>query len=426
MSRPRLFAVSRVIAAVILASAGSQALAQAQQSQGALSVEDRERQNHRPEYISVGSFLIDPEVSARIAYDDNIFASDTDKTSDVYFKLEPSVSVRSNFSRHFLGASARFTRSEYAETGSESVSEYAAKAIGRFDITRETSLEATAGLDRIAENRRNIDSLREADDRPVYDLSRFSLAARHRFNRARLSLTGEYRDYAYQDANLNGVLLPGKTRSFDLMLLRANAGYEMHGSTIFVIQGEIQRRRYDLRFDAPPINGIAPRDRSVDGKRIEVGIERDVTELLSGTLRIGYLDLDYLDPGVRDVGNFSYFANLDWRITPLTNLSLNAERRLDETVSINTAGNLRDEFRFGIVHEFLRPLIAYGDLRYAWISPVGDAIGSREFSGELGVRYHLNAMIELSAELGHSARRSSQQSLRFSRNTFLFGISARF
>ena len=63
------------------------------------------RQRPKPEYanspIGYGAFLISPTITASVEGNDNIYATASNTTSDVIFRLQPSVIAQTNWSRLF-------------------------------------------------------------------------------------------------------------------------------------------------------------------------------------------------------------------------------------------------------------------------------------------------------------------------------------
>ena len=385
------------------------------QERSVLSVTDREKVYHKEEGIEVGAFRLQPLLTVASSFDDNIYASKSNKQSDFSVDSDAEIDIVSNFQRHSISGRAHYERSFYARNPSENVSSYGANLQGRLDIDRDSAISAGTSYEHLAEARNNLGSFR-GTDKPV-QFTRYDATAgiNRRFNLLAINVNGVYRRYSYSDAIVGGVPIDENFRNFKLYQASTQVAYSFRHRTSLLVYGELQRRRYDLRLGdaAFPIGNI---DRSDNSERIEFGVRRELTEVLSGQIRVGYLKIGYSDPRVKDVGDISYSANIDWKVTPLTNLTFVAARSLDETVSPNSAGNLRDEFEFTAVHELLRNLIIEGNTRYASTSAVGIGNGSKQYYASLGSRYYVGRWLRVDADIAHSERSSSNPNLEYADN----------
>lgn len=409
-----------------LAFAGSAGAAQAQDQQQdrGTSVSERETLNNdgAGTGIRLGSFVFRPTLRLDGEYNDNIYATDTDRRGDAYLIVRPEAAIVSDFGRNALGATAYLERSEHAKYTGEDVSQYGGTINGRYDIARTTRLSGAAQFDRAAESRGSLGTFRQTSTPAQFTSLAGEAALAQDFGPFSLSAGGRVRKLSYSDALLGTARIDQSYRDFTIRSASLAASYGFHELTRIVIVGEIERRRYklrpgDIRYDPSTLS-----DQSADGFRIEAGVSREITSLLTGTIRIGYIRYDYADPRLRDIGGLSYFGDLNWNVTRLTTITAAASRRLDETTSPVTAGNLRDEARLSVDHELLRRLILSADVRYASIRPSNTFATSREFEASAGAHYYLNRNLRLEAEIRHSGRASADRSIAFRANSFLIGL----
>jgi len=367
--------------------------------------------------IRAGSFVIRPVIDADLIYNDNILADATQRDGDFIGIVRPQIEVESDWAVHQLELRGSYQRSAYFENPSEDASEFTLAAAGRLDISSDTRLNLDADYRRQAEQRADLGSIRATAERAR--LSSAGLRARlsQRFGRFALAVEGRASQWTYDDVALsNGQTLDQTFRDFTLASGSVQAGYYVSPLTQVFARVSYEARRYDLRPGEPGFDPLTGVDRSADSTRFEIGLQRELNELITATVRVGYLDFAYPDPTVQDVEALSYFAAVRWNPTALTTVTLDAQRSLDESVSPNTAGNLRDELRLAVDHELLRQLIVGLRGRLAWVDPAEatgiPAIGNtqdREIAFE--ARYYLANRIRLRLNLSHTTRNSDNNNI---------------
>ncbi len=412
-----------------LLSCASPAFAQEEDTFGS-SVSSRESSRLRDGGIRAGSFVISPTVDVDVAYNDNIQATETNTTSDGIVTLQPEVSIESNWSNHALRVLGRYQRSAYFKNSSENVTEYGATANGRLDVSRQTRLSATVEYNRLAERRGDLGSFQSTAERVQFSTLGGSLRLDQSFGDLTLRAEARAQQWRYDDVALpSGAVLDQKFRDFNMVSGGLQAGFNISPATQVFARATVEARRYDLRRGDIGFDPITAVDRSADSFRMEVGVQRELTQLLSATVRVGYLNFRYPDPTVRDLKVFAYFGTLRWHITPLTSIYLDGERGVDETVSPTTAGNLRDEVRLRVDHELLRNLVLTGRVRLGWIKPsITDAgagfvtANSRERQVELESRFYVNDRFRLEFAVRHVERNSSTNLLNYKSNLVSFGL----
>lgn len=425
-----------IVAAAITFSAGS---ASAQTTRFALteplqSVTARERTRLEDNSHQVGGFLVSPQIAVDASYDDNIYATKTDQRGDVYLTLHPQLDVKSIWSRHALNFSGYFDRDFHADYTGEDVSQFGAAIDGRYDISHQTRFFLGVDASRNAERRGSLSSFSLSAEPVRYTSLIANSALEQDLGSMRLRAEGRFRRVTYQDALLTtGAKLDQSFRDFDIYSGTVQASYDLNTLTSFVLRGTLEKRRYDLRPGDVGFDPLTQTDRSGDSTLVEAGITREITTLLSGTVRLGYLSFRYPDPKLNDLDGFSYYANINWNITPLTTLRGTAQRRVDETTSPITAGNLRDEVSISADHELLRSLILHADARLAWINPsIAEGVttvidnSSRETELGFGARYYIGRKIRLDADYNYQRRSSDNPLLAYIANRATIGMSFMF
>ncbi|KKC27773.1 outer membrane beta-barrel protein [Sphingomonas sp. SRS2] len=397
---------------------------QAQEVPPHVGVADRARPAFDALGIRTGSLLVFPAITGRLEYDDNVLASSAGKRGDSVFYVEPEVRVRSDFSRHAFDTRVYYRRSFHNKLSGEDSSEYGVTGRGVVDVTRRTRIRAGAAFEHNAENRASLSSFTGSRTPVKYDRFAGSLGLEQEVGDFILLGRGEYRRISYDDAvDPLGNVIDLEFRNLKVRTATGQISYRLRSGTTAFVRAQAERRLYDLRPGDPGFDPFTSTDRSGKGLRAEAGLGVELTSLIYGNVRLGYLRQKYDDAALRDVSGLSYGADILWNVTPLTSFRLTADRSVDETSSQTTAGNLRSEFTGKVDHELLRYVILSAGVRYARISPAGPTAKSREVEANLGVRYLMNRYMELRGGYAYEKRSSATNVIRFSSNRVFVGLT---
>ena len=399
-------------------------VAQAQEVPPNVGVADRARPAFDALGIRAGSVLVFPAITGRIEYDDNVLASPAGKRGDSVFYVEPEVRVRSDFSRHAFDTRFYYGRSFHNKLGGEDTSEYGAIGRGVLDVTRRTRIRLGGSYEHNAENRSSLSSFTGSRTPVKYDRLAGSLGIEQEVGDFILLGRGEYRRVSYEDAvDPLGNPIDLEFRNLRTKTATGQISYRLRSGTTAFVRVSADRRRYDLRPGDPGFDPFTQTDRSSNGLRAEAGLGLELTRLIYGNIRVGYLRQKYADIKLRDTSGLSYGADILWNVTPLTTFRLTADRSVDETSSQTTAGNLRSEFTAKVDHELLRYVILSAGARYARINPAGPTARSREVEANVGVRYLMNRYMELRGGYSYEKRSSNANVIRFSSNRVFVGLT---
>lgn len=408
----------------LTASVGANsAMAQELRLEGATQ---REKQQLEETGIRSGAFDIRPEFGASAIASDNVFYSDTNRRSDVSLETRAALGFKSLFARHELRADIWVNRVSYAKFTGEDVTNYGGEASGRIDVSRDTTVELRAGYDHLSESRSSLNANRGTDKRASFSVPRASIAIDKKFNNFSVRLGGRIADYRYSEVLVAGVDVPQRNRDFRVYEGTADLVYGLRDPTRLVLHASVEQREYDIGFGDALFDSTKFIDRSAKGLRVEVGVQREITDLIRGTIRVGYLQQNYVDPRIVDFKAFSYHGDIVWNVTPLTSLVVTADRRVDETVSPFSPGNLRDTFSLAFQHELLRSVVLFGDARYSRVKLLETTTRSNEIDLGFGASYYLGNHLVLTGEARHTQRHSGVAPIDFDANIFSLSVKYRF
>jgi hypothetical protein len=411
--RGRALKISSFLAAGVSFGALFMAVPAYAQSTGGQGIAERARPDYDALGSRLGSFTLFPSVTTSVTATDNYRATDTNRRSDVYFSVHPEVVATSNWSRNRLEARAYFDQSLHANLSGENTTQFGASLAGAYDVSRETQLRADVSAARYVESRSSLGSFQNSLEPVRYEVLHAGVGASRSFNE--LSLSGnasvDYRNF--HDAAIgNGLFVDQDFRDVRVANLGGNVRYDLRNGIGLIFTAQYEDDRYSFR---PGKTGFLPIDvnRNSAGLTLQGGVTLELSHLIFGTVQIGYLDRKYDDPRLKNVSSLSYNADILWNVTPLTSIRARASRSVEDTSSIDFAGNTRSDFRLSVDHELYRYIIISGDAGYGHFTPNGIGVGGDEYSVGAGARYLIDRNFSVSGNLRYAARTSDSSFLRY-------------
>lgn len=394
MTRPGSRAAWLSASLAVLAAAGPAAA----QEGSIIEVRNRPHPEYDPTGARVGSFVLYPRLDLTGNADDNIYAASTDRTADVDAVVRGGARLASQWSRHRLDLEAHAAAIRHARRTSEDSEAAGASADGRFDISRTALATLRIGFDRQAEDRLNVNALRDTLGPITYRELTVDTAATKEFGRLRVTGGGQYLRETFDDGRLaNGALLSQAYRDVTVTSAAGTAAYEFGGGASLVATATYDQVRYD--------DTLGFVDRDSHGLRAEAGVALPLTPLISGEVKVGYLTRHNAFRSFRDTDGVSFSANILWNPTTLVSARLLLNRTIEPNSSTFSPGNLRSEGTLLVDYELLRRLILTTTVRVADIEQIAtSAPHSQEYDAALGATYHIDRRFQVNARIRHFAR----------------------
>lgn len=363
------------------------------------------RERPKPGYEAVGhragSFMIYPRVDVGVTFDDNIFATSTNEQSDTVFIAEPRVDVMSNWNRHQVTATARVRFSEYSDWSSESRTDYSLGVAGRLDVDRTTEVTGKAAYNRLTEARSAIEAFQNLNKPVAYDLETYNAGASKEFNRLRLNGSVDVNRFTYDNAFRGGVVVNQSYRDRTTRSVMGRVDYAVSPDTYVFLQGSANKRSYKDN-----ILGFGNRDS--DGYDITVGSDFDLTNLIRGHVRAGYLEQNFDDQNrFGKLAGFAVAGDIDYFVTQLTTITLRASRGFQDSGLANSAGYASNTAGVQVDHELLRNVILNTRLDYEQANHEGIDRQDDRLNFSIGGTYLLNRALGLTASYSYFNQESS-------------------
>jgi hypothetical protein len=356
--------------------------------------------------MRLGGLNLHGRLDLGIASSDNIFAEETGEDDDLIYSAGIHGRLETDRSRHALAIDAGAVFTGYDDFSSEDAETGYAGIFGRLDIGARSHVSARARIAHDVEPRNDPDA--PTTGAPVeFDRTDLSVTGMHTFNRFRVSATAARSEREYDDAQ--------NFRDFDQTGLTGRVEAEVSPRIGLLVEATVDERDYD---NVPALNS--------EGKTFLVGATINFTDLMRGEVAVGKFERDY--DGANDTDGLAVAANLEWYITRLTTVILNARRNSEDVVGGNTAlPYVESQFGVRVDHEVRRNVIA----------TVGTQFGQREYdvvdrdddfwSADVGVDYMLNPRVAVQARYRYDQveSRGVNRFRDYEENRFSLGLSFR-
>lgn len=408
----------RVVTLLLAASTGLiiSGEAQAQSAVVGEDVASRAHPEYAPKGIPVGSFDLSPSLTAGVNATDNLRAASANRMKSAYFTLRPEVSARSTWTRHELAVRAYLERALHTKLKSENYTNFGVSTTGLYDISRLTQLQVSGSAARVTESRLDLGSFRGSTAPVRFGQYAGRATLSQGFGKLTAIVGGSIERRNYSDARLGALVIKQNYRNITDMGATVDLKYALGNGLGLIGSARYNKSRYDFRPGRMGfVNGV-DLDRQSSGYSVMGGVTLELSKLLFGSVRVGYLKQNYRDARLRDPSGLSVDVDLLWNPTTLTSVRLRASRSVQDTSSTVVAGNIRTDVGLTVNHELLRSLLITANGNYGHFSPNGVGVDGDEYSVGLGLRYLMNRNITVSARVDHSERDSSDPTLRYKAN----------
>ena len=278
------------------------------------------------QYVRWGPLRVRPGFAiSNFGYDNNVFYGSSTELSDLTATLSPRLEGLVLLgSRGFVTFTEKLNYTLYKDFSELNALDHD----GKYRLTvpfGEYGLFVSTEFKRLHE--RPIDL---QDVRAIGRSRKFGMGAIARFGwRTTLELEYSENDFSYTDEDFGGVgtnIADLKDRTEQSAELRLR--YKLLGRTNLTLDVT----RQDLAFDSPFLGSLPDVTRNLVRTTVLPGVDFGIGGALSGTVRIGYTKLGYVDPSLEDYSGPAGNASLTYRFNSATRLILNAERRVDFSV----------------------------------------------------------------------------------------------
>jgi hypothetical protein len=369
-----------------------------------------------PVGFHAGAFLVKPSVEIQGGYDSNPYRAPSGPGS-AFTELRGQLSAKSEWSRHEMQLDLR--GSYIAYSGVDHLDRPSADAAlrGKVDISRDLRLEYTGHAQLSTLMPGLPGSVSGARQLPyVYTLSTGAGLVKQ-FNRLEVGLYGEMSRNIYQDADLvSGGTLDLSDYNYNDYTVRLRGSYEVTPGLKPFVEVAADTRRFDTALNSYGI------EQGSDGYKAEAGVEFDRPDLIKGRFGLGYITRSYVDPTLPNISGLLIDSSLIWKPSALTQVKLDLNSTINESVTTGAAGIFTREGRVTVDHWFRRWLVGSLFASYATDQYRGTTRVDDRWTYGAALTYSINRMLALRGELRHEELSSNTPGVDYKAYVAMLGL----
>ena len=383
------------------------------------SIFERSRPDYSLEPARVGSFKVKPVVQVDETYDSNIYAVDANPSDDLITKVNPGISIESDWNRNALALNASGDLGFYSSNSDENYEDYSIGASSRLDILRETFLLGAVSTTHLHEDRGSPDSSSNSKNPTEYDQNNASLTFLRNLHRVSLKLDGDVTQYDFQNGETSsGTIINNNGRDRNEYKATGRVGYEIIPEYEAFVRSTLNKRNYDNDVDASNIN------RDSDGYEVEGGTALNLGGKTKGEVFAGYMNQSYDSAVLRDVNGVQFGGNILWNATGLTSVKTGIKRGVEETTSSTASGYIATQYSVRVEHELLYNVLAGVNVSYETDDYEGTTISRNDDISAAGaeIKYLMNRNSSLVGSYNFSNRDSNLANQDYNRSLVSVGL----
>lgn len=382
------------------------------------TVAGRGRSFAKPDGVRAGNYLVFPEVGAAVVFDDNIFARDTDKRSDIRSELTAGVKFQSDLPRHVLDFSLDGKIVDYAEHSDQNYANIRARLEGAVHFDHAHTLSASV-LSAIEHEERTDATFPLTARGPVEVFhNRAAVGITRDVGRLYGTLSSTVESWDFKDATaINGSNIDLDARDTVRYATQLRFGYRFSPGFEFV--GKVRGLRDENRDDAFS-------DGDAWGYEVLAGLAFETNPLLRWRILGGLGVRDYLAADISDVTTSLLEADIQWLPTQRLTIYAALKREIIEATGATLGGVVQSSAKLRADYEVYHNIILYGGLELRRDDFNENTREDNIYSFKTGIDYYFTNNWLLTFGYERQVRDSSEDQLDMHRNRFMIGAKLRF
>jgi hypothetical protein len=271
----------------------------------------------------------------------NFLHQNKDEESTRYIKIEPSVFIQTQFSRHLLQLEANISHYQFSDFGEDDHSNLSFKPKYLFKLDHNKTLFADFKLQEEYEYRGtglslgNATSLTTGDDK-----KRVAANIGYLYGQidsvAKLKLSIGQEDFRYTTRRI-------QNRALDRVDHKATASidYLLSGKTYFAV--DLAYIQSDFQRDKPL---------NKDEYALLVGMKWQSTAITQLQALVGYQTLSFEDQRLDSDNSFKWRFDMNWQPTFFSNININTQRNYETANRIAERYRVVDSTNLNVTHQF--------------------------------------------------------------------------
>jgi hypothetical protein len=410
-------------------SAGGPTVWNANQETSALNGDRTLDPEYQPKGVPLGLFRLFPTLNTSVNYDDNVFRQSTGEKSDVFFVENPSLVLDYETNEAHVDLYADGTFDQYLTNSTVGDSQYDFGTKGSYLITRALQLSGNISFSQLAESLSSADTVASQNQPNLYTLFDVSGQMQYKPNRLGFTFGGGRDAYHYFNTpEFGGGELDNADRSNTVSKGFGEVSYDFSPGYSGYVKATYNEDEFEQFFDRSGYH------RDSHGYQVDAGVTLLLSNLVQGTLYVGYIDQMYShqqQPGLaslNDISGLDFGANLAWYPTELLTVKLTASRQIVNTTFAGSSGgddrNVNLSASWEISRQmFLNASVGYDDTDYPGAGTNFTDLDETTPTFGVGVKYIISHYAQVQLNYNYSTRNASFSGLNYDDNLISLGLN---
>ncbi|WP_346892205.1 outer membrane beta-barrel protein [uncultured Roseibium sp.] len=377
------------------------------------SVFDGETTYDRAEGIRLGSFTITPEVTVTGGWTDNAEGSTTGTSSRLY-RVAPSITGTSNWSRHQLDFALRGSYIGYPEEPSQSDPSLNLSTTFRADLSASTTAAAGLGYNYSREDQSSVENI--SGDNDVHELTG-TLGFTRNVGLVSATLGAGVDRTSYTSSGGSG-----STSGRDNTLYSANLRLEGNGGAVFepFAVGSLLLRRFDKTC-----SDAICENRNANGYELRGGLTIAATPKLTGEVSGGWRIEDIEDSRLAALQGLVVDGTLVWSPSRLTTVTAGLSTGFEPTDLDYVSGSIIYSGDLRAAHSFSDRFVGEAGVGYSYRTYQGASIETETLTGFVGLTYAVTRNVAFETQYSYTAYDSTTAGSDYTKNSIEAGFRFR-
>lgn len=381
-------------------------------------VKSRQHAGYEPVGIRSGSWMFNPSLMTGALYDSNVFASNTQKNSDIAATIEPSLRAHTLWERHGIDLKLNSQTTVYNQYSSLDQTNASLKGAGWFDVAHDMVVLGSFQIAHLNEGVGSLSSPTNAITPTPYNLFSGDLTLRKEWGRLTTSVGARVDSYEFGTARAqDGSIIDQSARDGQIYAVHGRIDYAFSPSLGWFAGAEGNQR--DLR-------GIPGSSIDSTGYRVLSGFTVGLGRLVKGEFGGGYVEQRFDNPLIGTVSGPSYRAKLTWSPTRLLDIHVKAEQLVTQTSDTSSTGVLANAVQVGADYELLRNVVLSASAGYERDSFFGQDRRDTVTSTNASVKYLMSRFSAISAYHRYTSRDSNVPLFSYDKHQVGINVTAQF
>jgi hypothetical protein len=318
------------------------------------------RTRARPEYesqgVRAGSFVIRPEASESIGYNDNVLASATDRKGSMVVDTQAALSAASDWGRNSLGGALTVQNLTYPSASNQNQTTWSAALGGTYEIGRD-QIQVGASYLSAYQTPSAIGASNGISQPAAFDLVNARVAYVAPFGRFALVPSVEFTQLTFAPAVIGSSTVSQSFQNRDNLVGAVQGRYEFAP----LYNGIVEVRGIGTNFTSK--TATQPTHNS-NGAAVLAGIDYTSSSVWRYRVLVGYELREYEASEFKSRSSPIAEAGVVWNPTGLTTVTGRFIRTLEDTGDQFVSGYTYTSAQLVVDHEYLRNVLLRGYIGY--------------------------------------------------------------